>query len=96
MAPDDLSVLVVRRRQILRSAARLVRPGGRLVYVTCSLLHEENEEQAEAFLAAALGFVLVSARRVWRYRIGNPLPGGGRRGAVRHRRIFRRKLDQAS
>ena len=45
--------LVERQQQILRSAARLARPGGRLIYATCSLLCEEDEDQAEAFLAAS-------------------------------------------
>ena len=36
---------------ILDSASRLVKPGGRLIYATCSLLREENEEQIEQFLA---------------------------------------------
>jgi len=44
---------------ILASAARLVRPGGRLVYATCSLLASENEAQVEAFLAAHPDFRLV-------------------------------------
>jgi 16S rRNA (cytosine967-C5)-methyltransferase len=78
MTPVDLAELVVRQQQILRSAARLVRPGGRLVYVTCSLLHEENEKQAEAFLAAEPGFVLVPAASVCRETIGTPVPGAGR------------------
>jgi 16S rRNA (cytosine967-C5)-methyltransferase len=78
MTPVDLVELVLRQQQILRSAARLVRPGGRLVYATCSLLDEENEEQAEAFLAAEPGFVLVPAAGVWREAIGSPLPGGER------------------
>jgi 16S rRNA (cytosine967-C5)-methyltransferase len=41
--PKDLAELVERQQQILRSAARLVHPGGRLLYVTCSLLREEDE-----------------------------------------------------
>jgi len=44
---------------ILDSAARLVKPGGRLVYATCSLLPEENEAQVEAFLAAHPDFHVV-------------------------------------
>ena len=34
---------------ILRSAAQLLKPGGRLIYATCSLLPQENEEVAQAF-----------------------------------------------
>jgi len=44
--------LVKTQADILDSAARLVKPGARLVYATCSLLAEENERQAEKFLAA--------------------------------------------
>jgi len=47
-----LETLVPLQARILASAARLVKPGGRLVYATCSLLAEENEAQVAAFLAA--------------------------------------------
>jgi 16S rRNA (cytosine967-C5)-methyltransferase len=75
-APEDLAELVLRQRDILASAARLVRPGGRLVYVTCSLLHEENEAQAEAFLAASPGFSLYPAARAWDETLGGGSPAG--------------------
>jgi 16S rRNA (cytosine967-C5)-methyltransferase len=74
----NLADLVVRQREILRSAARLIRPGGRLVYATCSLLHEENEAQAEAFLVATPGFSVVPAPDVWHETIGGTAPGGDR------------------
>jgi 16S rRNA (cytosine967-C5)-methyltransferase len=35
--------LAAKQRQILGAAARLVKPGGRLLYATCSILHEEND-----------------------------------------------------
>ena len=47
-----LSALVPLQKSILDSAHRLVRPGGRLVYATCSLLPEENELQVADFIAA--------------------------------------------
>ena len=49
--------LTVKQAAILQSAARLVKPGGRLVYATCSVLPAENEAIAEAFGAANPGFV---------------------------------------
>ena len=59
-APDlGLTGLVALQRRILASAARLVKPGGRLVYATCSVLTEENEAQVAAFLAATPSFHLV-------------------------------------
>jgi 16S rRNA (cytosine967-C5)-methyltransferase len=50
--PVAVSELVPRQTAILASAARLLRPGGRLVYATCSLLRAENEEVVAAFEAA--------------------------------------------
>jgi 16S rRNA (cytosine967-C5)-methyltransferase len=44
--------LAEKQRRILASAATLVKPGGRLVYATCSVLAEENEAIVDAFLAA--------------------------------------------
>lgn len=58
--PDlGLEGLVALQARILASAARLVKPGGRLVYATCSLLSEENEDQVAAFLATHPAFRLV-------------------------------------
>jgi len=76
MRPKDLAELVERQQLILRSAARLVRPGGRLIYATCSLLRDEDEAQAEAFLAAETDFSLLPMARVWEETIGGASPGG--------------------
>lgn len=46
---EDISVLARTQLSILRNAARYVRPGGLLVYSTCSLLREENEDVLDAF-----------------------------------------------
>ena len=56
---SGLDTLLPLQARILASAARLVKPGGRLVYATCSLLPEENEAQVEDFLAAQGAFRLV-------------------------------------
>jgi 16S rRNA (cytosine967-C5)-methyltransferase len=58
--PLDLDALTAGQHAILEAAAVLVRPGGRLVYATCSLLREENEDVVEAFLAAHPRFHLAS------------------------------------
>ena len=47
----DLEMLVSLQREILDAAAEVVKPGGVLVYATCSLEPEENETQVDAFLA---------------------------------------------
>jgi 16S rRNA (cytosine967-C5)-methyltransferase len=51
-SPKALEELQAKQTAILASAARLLKPGGRLVYATCSLLAVENEKVAEAFSAA--------------------------------------------
>jgi len=55
-SPETVQQMAVTQAAILRSAARLLKPGGRLVYATCSLLPQENEAIAEAFTAEAQQF----------------------------------------
>ncbi|QNT78688.1 RsmB/NOP family class I SAM-dependent RNA methyltransferase [Entomobacter blattae] len=52
LTQTDLDELKVKQRNILQTASRLVKPGGRLIYATCSLLSQENQAQVEAFLQA--------------------------------------------
>lgn len=52
LTPARLAELVALQADILTRAARLVRPGGQLVYMTCSLFHDENEARIADFLAA--------------------------------------------
>jgi len=54
---SDLAVMSAVQREILASAAQLVRAGGLLVYSTCSLEPEENDEQVSRFLATHPGWV---------------------------------------
>lgn len=60
---DPASIIELTRKQsaILASAASLLKPGGRLVYATCSLLAEENEEIVRGFLVAHPEFSLLPA-----------------------------------
>ena len=59
--PESVAELTRKQADILASAARLVKPGGRLVYATCSILGEENEGVVDAFVAAHPGFQRLSA-----------------------------------
>jgi 16S rRNA (cytosine967-C5)-methyltransferase len=47
---SDLAVMAAMQRALLRSGAEVVRPGGLLIYATCSLEPEENDRQVESFL----------------------------------------------
>ncbi len=56
LGEEDMAELLPKQTAILDQAASLVRKGGRLVYATCSLLAEENEDQVTAFLSRHSGF----------------------------------------
>jgi 16S rRNA (cytosine967-C5)-methyltransferase len=60
-SPQAVAELQVKQKAILASASRLVKSGGRLVYATCSLLREENEDVAEAFGAEHPDFIALPA-----------------------------------
>lgn len=68
------------QRDVLATAAAKVKPGGRLVYVTCSLLAEENSDQIGAFLTAHDAFVPLPFADVWRGGLPGepPLAADGR------------------
>jgi len=63
---QSVAELNTKQRAILDSAARLLKKGGRLVYATCSLLQEENQDIVSAFLATHPEFSLVPAGEVLR------------------------------
>jgi len=61
----DLQELVALQKDILDSACRLAKSKGRVIYATCSLLPEENEQQIDAFLARHPDFIQLNAAEVW-------------------------------
>jgi 16S rRNA (cytosine967-C5)-methyltransferase len=75
-SPQAVTELQAKQTAILASAARLLKPGGRLVYATCSLLAAENETVAEAFTAAnATQFeVLPALQALEAARVEAPAP----------------------
>jgi 16S rRNA (cytosine967-C5)-methyltransferase len=74
---DQLAHEVARQRAILGAAADLPKPGGRLVYVTCSILRAENEAQIDWLLAARPDYALVPAADVWAKTVGGAMPAAG-------------------
>jgi 16S rRNA (cytosine967-C5)-methyltransferase len=61
LSPAQLDRRMAEQDKVLAAAAQFVRPGGRLVYVTCSLFAEENEDRVAAFLAGEARFAVEPA-----------------------------------
>jgi len=78
----DVERHAIRQGKILGRVAGLVATGGRLVYATCSLLAEENEDVIAGFLKTHPDFSIVPAPQVWAGTLGRikgagPCPGEG-------------------
>jgi 16S rRNA (cytosine967-C5)-methyltransferase len=78
LLPNELDELIIVQRQILEQASALVKPGGWLVYATCSVLHPENQDQIQWFLEHNEDFEIMDAGTVWHQCIGDiPAPLSG-------------------
>jgi 16S rRNA (cytosine967-C5)-methyltransferase len=78
LKPEDLAEQALRQRAILQSAIRAVRPGGNILYSTCSLEPEENEQVIAAALAENPQIRQVSLGPCieWLLHMGILAPGG--------------------
>ncbi|GGA77797.1 MFS transporter [Brucella endophytica] len=65
LSPQQLERRETEQREVLDAAKRYVKPGGRLVYVTCSLFSSENNRQIEAFLRENPDYSEIDAARLW-------------------------------
>jgi len=74
LKPRNIEQRQGEQRDVLAQAAPLVKAGGRLVYITCSLLPSENTEQIAAFLAANPEYSLVPYADVWRQTLPGAAP----------------------
>ncbi len=70
LSEDNLKSLISIQSTLLREGAELVKPGGRLVYITCSLLVEENEDRIAAFLAKNPDFRVLPYTVAWPEKAG--------------------------
>ncbi len=77
LTPENLANLTAIQDSVIEQGAQLTRAGGRLVYVTCSLLPDENERRVEAFLAKNGDFKALDAAQIWAdvLSTASPLPG---------------------
>lgn len=72
--PQNLADRQKEQREVLEFGARLVKPGGRLVYATCSVLPEENRDQVADFLGRHPEFSILPYAQVWVESIGGEPP----------------------
>jgi 16S rRNA (cytosine967-C5)-methyltransferase len=77
LTDEALQRRINEQRQVLGAAAAKVKPGGRLVYVTCSILPCENDDQIGWFFSeCSTDFVVRDASELWNAQVGSPLNGG--------------------
>ncbi len=65
LSEQQLERREVEQRQVLDAAKAYVKPGGRLVYITCSLFAPENGNQVSAFLAANPEYGVIDSQPIW-------------------------------
>ena len=70
LKPANIPERQAEQRRVLALGASLVKPGGTLVYVTCSVLPEENGDQVAAFLEEHADFAVTPYAEAWRARLG--------------------------
>jgi 16S rRNA (cytosine967-C5)-methyltransferase len=76
LTPENLDELLLTQRRILANASQLVKPGGRLIYATCSCLPEENEDQIKWFIEQMDDYKILNSHSIWLENIGNITPPG--------------------
>ncbi len=66
LQPEQIEKLRATQQEILQAYSPITKPGGRMVYATCSILPSENQQQIEKFLASETGksFKLLEERRI--------------------------------
>jgi len=65
LSPEFVESVKIAQQDILTSYSSMVKPGGTMVYATCSILHSENEDQVKKFLDTNPPFELNEEKRIW-------------------------------
>ena len=71
LSPADIPTLAEQQKRILRRAVEMVKPGGHLIYSTCSVEHDENEQVIQDVLAGDARFRPLNTIRTWPHREGS-------------------------
>lgn len=74
VGPNALAMRMGQQDEVLELAIRYVKPGGRLVYITCSVLPEENEDRIAGFLDRHADYRLVDPAGAWVSGLGSAMP----------------------
>ncbi|MDX2158147.1 MAG: RsmB/NOP family class I SAM-dependent RNA methyltransferase [Hyphomicrobiaceae bacterium] len=74
LRPNSLETRTAEQKGVLDTAATHVKPGGRLVYVTCSILPDENRVQVQAFLERHPSFRLLPFGEAWHAALSTAAP----------------------
>ncbi len=74
LTQENLAVRIREQQTVLSLGRQLVKPGGRLIYVTCSVLAEENIDQTAWFLGEAAEFEILPYSDIWQATIGEDVP----------------------
>jgi len=72
MQPEFLDKITKTQQEILRSYSKILKPGGKMVYATCSILPQENLDQVKSFLSSDEGkeFSLISDKKIYASKSG--------------------------
>ena len=79
LTPERLDEHIADQRTVLHNAAKIVKPGGQLIYATCSLLAQENEDQIAWFLNEHKNFKALPVGQIWNATTGIAAPPGATR-----------------
>lgn len=75
LTPETLKELNKTQAELLEKAFNHIRRGGRVVYITCSILRDENEDIIEAFLSRHADAAPVNLRHLWEDKLDGRYPG---------------------